>query len=68
MSLLRNIRASLKNDGKTIVDEDIEEISKIYSDMNAAKIKAMRDAEKPFLEQLKLLEKKHGVILILKAE
>ncbi len=66
---LRDLRTALKKDGKTIIDDEIsEELRELYTEMNAAKINAMREAEKPFLERIKAIEKRHGIVLIMKAE
>lgn len=44
-----------------------ERAQKIIADMNAAKIAAMREAEKPFLAELEELDKEMAVLITIMA-
>ncbi len=71
LSNARDARTKLKERGKSDVKhaEMIADLTAksqaIIAQMNEAKIAAMREAEKPFLEQLKELDEEMAVLITL---
>lgn len=69
LTRLREARTALKaqgrNDLKTAeqIADLIERSQKLIEEMNAAKVAAMREAEKPFLAELEELDKEMSVLI-----
>lgn len=64
---LRQVRSELKNAKKvgneTLTDAYFQAVQDIRRRMNDAKIAALREAEKPFLEELREIEEEHAITL-----
>jgi uncharacterized phage-associated protein len=68
-NILRTTRSHIKNEGDIAADHraqfHIDQINDIKSRMNAAKLAALREAEKPFIDELKKAEEEYALFLVL---
>lgn len=65
--ILRRIRNEIKDEGKR-ANEDVagayfDKVQEIRRRMNEAKVAAVQEAEKPFLEELREIEEEYAVTL-----
>lgn len=64
---VRRVRAALKADGK-VANEELastyfDVVQEITRRMNAAKLEAVRETEKPFLDELREVEEEYAIML-----
>lgn len=64
--ILKQTRRNLKDSGRSkgeTSSEYLDAIQELRKEMNAAKVAAMAEAEKPFLERIRELEEDYAIYL-----
>jgi hypothetical protein len=64
--ILKQTRRNLKDSGRSkgeTSSEYLDAIQELRKEMNAAKVAAMTEAEKPFLERIRELEEDYAIYL-----
>lgn len=62
---LKKVRRDLKDAGRSKgeASDFIQQIQEIRREMNTAKVSALREAEKPFLDRLREAEEEYAIFL-----